>query len=811
MSAGLEEYGSDAHGAAAASGPLGSSPLRVEDRRLLTGRGRYVGDVTLPRMLEAAFVRSGHAHAGVLGVNADAARAMPGVEAVFTAADLPAVTMASSRHPALLLTPQPVLAVDRVRFVGEPVAIVLAESRYLAEDAAEQVEVDYDVLPPRLDPDRDPGSDTEVGAAPPLFDHIPDDVVFRDTQVYGDVDGAFAGAVTLVRKTLRYPRQLACPLEPRGCVADYDPASQRLTVWSSTQAPHRLGRDIAKAVGLPEQRIRVIMHDIGGGFGQKIPTHLEEIAVVLASMATGRPVKWIEDRQENLVAAPHSRDQYLHLELAIDDRLRFAGMRARVLGDSGAYSFNSTSCLTEAYRTARALPGVYRIANYAYEVSIRLTNKSPIAAYRGVGFAAAQCARELLIDEAARQLNVDRFELRRRNMVTAAELPYTTCTGWVLRDGSFTETLDEARRLLEDPQRQGEPPSGRLLRGVGISPFVEPSGTGTAGGLQVHGFHSPSHDAARVMLDSGGRATVVFGAPSLGQGLETTMAQVAAEALGFGLDDVAVAWTDTSQAPVSLTGSRASRAAVVIGGAVGLAATDVRTQILQVAAEMLEANPDDLVVRDGKVWVAGEPTGRLSVAEVVSAGYTRSDLRTPGVERTFEATRLYDPDATYSNATVIAVVDVDPDTGMVTVRRIIGAEDCGTMINPMIVDGQFVGAVAQAIGAALLERFVYNDDGQPVTSTLMDYLQPTAADTVRVEVSHIQTASTVTWGGIKGMGESGVIGTVAAIATAVADAVAQAGGTVEELPLMPGVVWTLLHPVGEQTAHSQEEPAALPG
>jgi CO/xanthine dehydrogenase Mo-binding subunit len=629
--------------------------------------------------------------------------------------------------------------------------------------------------------------------------------------VYGDVDEAFANAATVVTKSLRYPRQLACPLEPRGCVADYDAASQRLTVWSSTQAPHRLGRDLAKAVGIPEHRIRVVMHDIGGGFGQKIPTHLEEVAVVLASMAIGRPVKWIEDRQENLISAPHSRDQDLYLELAIDDQLRFTGMRARVLGDAGAYSFNSASCLTEAYRSARSIPGVYRISNYAYEVAIRLSNKSPIAPYRGVGLVAAQCARELLIDEAARRLSVDRFELRARNMVTTADLPYTTCTGWVLKDVSFAETLTEARRLLEDPERRCEQPGGILLRGVGISPYVEPSGTGTAGGLQVHGFDSPSHDSARVMVDSAGKATVVFGTPSIGQGLETTMAQVAADALGFAMDDVAVVWSDTSQAPVSLTGSRASRAAVVIGGAVGQAATDVRAQILQVAAELLEANVDDLAVRDGKVWVAGESTARLNVSEAVAAGYLRSDLRTPGTERTFEATRLYDPDATYSNASVIAVVDVDPDTGMVLVRRIIGVEDCGTMINPMIVEGQFVGAVAQAIGAALLERFVYNADGQPLTSTLMDYLQPTASDTVRVELSHIQTPSTATWGGIKGMGESGVIGTVAAIATAVADAVAGAGGIVEELPLLPGAVWTLLQAAGEQEAHSQQEATLLPG
>jgi CO/xanthine dehydrogenase Mo-binding subunit len=799
----MSASGADVAGQTAGNRPLGSSPLRAEDPRLLTGRGRFVGDVVLPRMLEAAFVRSGHANARLGAIDTEAAHSLPGVEAVFTARDLPAVALSFARHPALLPTPQPVLAVDRVRFVGEPLAIVLADNRYVAEDAADQVRADYDVLSARLD--------AAACDGPPLFDHIDDDVVFRDEQVYGDVEKAFANAATVVTKTLRFPRQLACPLEPRGCVADYDPASKRLTVWSSTQAPHRLARDLAKAVGIPEHRIRVVMLDIGGAFGQKIPTHLEEVGVVLASMATGRPVKWIEDRQENLVAAPHSRDQNLHLELAIDNELRFTGMRARIVGDAGAYSFNSASCLTEAYRSARSIPGVYRVSNYAYDVSIRLSNKSPIAPYRGVGLVAAQCARELLIDEAARRLSVDRFELRSRNMVTASELPYTTCTGWVLKDASFEETFTEARCRLEDPERQCEQPGSTVLRGVGVSPFVEPSGTGSAGGLQVHGFDSPSHDTARVLVDSAGKATVVFGTPSLGQGLETTMAQVAADALGLPMDDVTVSWSDTSHAPVSLTGSRASRAAVVIGGAVGRAATDVRDQLLDVAAKMLEVAVGDLVMRDGKVWVAGEEAPRLSAGEVASAGYLRACLRSPGTEWTFEATRFSDPDASYSNATVAAVVDVDTETGLVHVRRIIGVEDCGTMINPMIVDGQFIGAVAQGIGAALLERFAYNSDGQPITSTLMDYLQPTASDTVRVELSHIHTPSSVTWAGIKGMGESGVIGTVAAIATAVADAVAGAGGAVEELPLLPGAVWTLLQAAGEQAIRSQEEPTLLPG
>jgi CO/xanthine dehydrogenase Mo-binding subunit len=763
--------------------PIGSSQLRREDRRLLTGRGRFVGDVSLPRMLELAFVRSVHAHARLGHIDTETALQVDGVEAVLTASDLHSATLSNQRHPNLLLTEQPVLARDRVRFVGELVGIVLATDRYLAEDAVDLVDVDYDVI---------------EGAGQPLFDHIPDDVVFRDVQTFGDVEEAFTRATTIVSSSLRIPRQLACPLEARGCVASFDASSGEVTVWSATQAPHRLRRDLAGAIGIAENRIRVVMHDIGGGFGQKIPTHLEEVAVVLASMATGRPVKWVEDRQENLVSAPHSRDQDIALELALDDDLRFIGMRAKVRGDSGAYSFNSGSSLTEAYRTARSMPGVYRIGSYSYDVSIKLSNKSPIAPYRGVGFVASQCARELLIDKVARQLSVDRFELRERNMVRREDMPYTSSTGWVLNDASFVETMAGAREKLKAVTEALDAPPEGVLRGIGVSPFVEPSGVGGEGGLQVHGIVSPSHDSARVMVDSSGKATVVVGTPSIGQGLETTMTQVAADALGFAVEDVAVAWGDTTHAPLSLSGTRASRAAVVSGGAVGRAARQVRQQILEVAAELLEADVADLSARDSRIWVVGERDHRLTVPEVVGAGFTRAELR-GGVERTFEATKFYDPPASYSNACVVAVVEVSTDTGSARVTNIMAVEDCGTMINPMIVDGQFIGGVAQGIGMALLERFEYSPEGQPLTSTLMEYLQPTAGDTVNVDIDHIATPSSVTWEGMKGMGESGVIGTTAAVAAAVADAIACHGAEVEQLPLLPCTVWTMLGDAKKQS------------
>ena len=747
---------------------IGSSELRREDRRLLTGRGRYLADISLPRMLEAAFVRSTLPHARLHKIASQSAQKLAGVEAVLTAHDLPRASLWYGRHPKLKLTRQPVLAIDRARFVGEPLAIVLAANRYAAADALERVEVAYD-----------PITDRSVA----LFEHIPDNVVFRDVQQWGDLDRAFAGAAKIVTATYKNARQLACPLETRGCIASYDPFSQELTLWASTQVPHRLRNDLAAAIGIAESRIRIHMIDIGGGFGQKIPTHVEELAVALASMATGRPVRWVEDRQENLVAGPHSRDQSIHLELAMNEALQFTALRATIVSDAGAYSFNSGSALTEAGRASDSLPGPYRVGAYGFDVKIMLTNKSPVAPYRGVGNVAAQSARELLIDKAARQLGVERFELRERNLLRREDLPYKTPTGPILDDASFTETLRIAQKRLNENLAAMGPPRNGAIRGIGISPFYERAGAGPS---------MPSHDAARVTVDGSGRAIVVFGAPSIGQGIETTMAQVAADALGFKIDDVAVSWTDTTHAPFSLGGTRASRAAVVFSGAVGRAAEAVRRQILDVAAVLLQANIADLSLRGGQVWVAGESAPKMPAAEIVRLGLLRTGLPA-GLEPTFEATKFFEPNGyVFSNACFIAIVTVTPETGTAVVERIIAAEDCGTMLNPMIVEGQFHGGVTQGIGMALKERFIYDDHTQPLTGSFLDYALPMADEMPEFDVTHVVTPSSVSWEGVKGVGEGGVIGGASAVASAVADALAQRGIEADEIPLTPEKIWRKL-------------------
>ena len=785
----MDAQGSD-DGQPTSGAYIGSRVQRREDARLLTGRGRFVADIVLPRMLHAAFVRSTYGHARVLHVGSDDAMAIPGVARVLSAWDLPPVVLTSTRHPGILPTPQPVLVSDRARFVGEPVAIVLAVDRYVAEDAAAVVDVEYEPLPVVMRVD--PGA---TSAGPALFDDAPDNLVFTESRAFGDVQSQLESARLVVRKTLHFPRQLACPLESRGCIADYDPASGELSVWASTQAPHRLRSEIAQATGIAAHKVRVHLPDVGGAFGQKIPTHVEELAVAFAAMATGRPVKWMEDRSENLISAPHARDQRISLELAVDTDLHFTAMRAVIVGDAGAYSSNSVSCLTEAYQAARAMPGVYRIPAYAYDVVIGVTNKSPISAYRGVGYSVAQCARELLIDEAARQLSIDPFELRMRNMISPEDLPFTSATGWHFKDVSFARTAREAHDLLTRAQTapdQDADPGPGTLRGRGISPYVEPTGVGSEGWEQITGLSVASFDAARVTVDHGGQATVVFGSPSIGQGVETSIAQVVADALGFEFSEVSVRWTDTSSAPASLSGTSASRTAVVAGGAAFRAAEVVKRQLLDVAADVLEADPADLDIRNGHVGVTGHPGARMSVAEVIR----RRLAQDPGMSDSdgslsFEATRVYDPPANYSNACVAAEVEIDQATGNVMITRLIAVEDCGTMINPTIVEGQFIGAAAQAIGSALFEQVTYSEDGQPLVATLMDYLLPTATDVVDLCLSHVENPSGDTIAGIKGMGESGMIGTVAAIACAVADAIAPFG-TVDRLPLLPGTVWTAL-------------------
>ena len=777
--------------AAHASRPL-DRPSRGPDRRPAAPHrtGRYIADLVFPGALHAAFVRSALPHARIDGIGVAAALEVDGVEAVLTAAELPHVPLVDVLPiEGLVKTPQHALAAERARFAGEAVALVLATGRYEAEDGAELVQVEYEPLPHVVDAET-----AAAGDAPLLFPELGSNVVYRKTRASGDPETAFAEAAHVTAGVFRGNRYAAVPIEARGCAASYEPATGELTFWSSTQSPHLLRRRLAMATGIGEARIRVITPDVGGGFGQKIPLHPEELAVALAARETGRTVVWIEDRRENLIAAPHAKEQLIESELALGPDGEFLALRARIVGDAGAYSYNNASALIEPYLSAGLMPGVYRIRNLVCEVLAVLTNKAPVAPYRGVGWTAGHCARELLIDQAARELGIDPVELRRRNMVRPDEFPYESCTGMVYDSGSFQESLTAGLDAVDydgfrSLQRAGRE-EGRLL-GIGVSPYVEPTGWGTEGSAQSS-WVLVSHDAARVTVEPSGEVTVAIGTPSQGQGHGTTIAQIASDVLGVAVEDVTLIANDTAATPISIPGTRASRTAVVLGGAVLEAATELRERLLAIAGFLLEADPGI-----SRSWTGASLCGTRR------AGPSRS-VRSPRRPTSSLAPVLPSPrptspprrSTTRERPTRTAVSSrswrLTRGTGRVRVSRIVAVEDCGTMINPEIVEGQVRGAVAQGIGGALLERLAYDEDGQPTSSTLMDYLLPSATEVPAIEVLHCVSPSPLTPGGIKGMGESGLIATPAAVANAVADALAPYGARIERLPLSAGLVSDLL-------------------
>jgi carbon-monoxide dehydrogenase large subunit len=546
---------------------------------------------------------------------------------------------------------------------------------------------------------------------------------------------------------------------------------------------------LASCTGIPEHRVIVSVPDVGGAFGQKIPVAPEEIAIALAAIRLGRFVKWIEDRQENLTSAPQARDQVVTLRLALDDEQRFTALDAYVLGDAGAYSFNSASALIEPYLTARTLPGPYRIKHLRTRVVARVTNKAPIAPYRGVGFSVSQAARELLIDEAARRLDAGRLDLRIGNLIRPEEMPFETCNGMRYDSGDYPLALRMAAGSAEEESARLSA-SGRLGSesriGVGFAPYVEPTGWGSEGLRQVGWDSFPSYDAVDVSLQPSGDVTVRVGTCSQGQGSETSLAELVAGVFGISAEDVVVRTSDGTARPVSLGGTRASRTAVVTGGALGLAAVKVRDEVVGVAAHLLEIDSEDLELRDGMIVAKGVPSKSITFREAVAAGFRDVRARPGGSAPTFSAHEFYDPGASYSSGAVGAVVEVDVETGVVKVNRVFAVEDCGTVINATVVDGQVVGGLVQGLGYALFERVVHDAAGQPQTASLLDYLPPFATDVPPIDVEHLCSPSPFTWGGIKGVGEAGMVGGPAAIAAAVADAISPCA--VDQLPITPANV-----------------------
>jgi carbon-monoxide dehydrogenase large subunit len=772
---------------------VGQRLAREEDRRYLTGTARYLDDLCPAGALSAAFVRSPHAHARILGVDTAPSRRLSGVVAAFTGRDIREdvrpirVALAENGSASGQWWP---LAVDRVRFPGEAVAVVVAQDRYLAEDAAALVRVDYDPLRAVADVDRAAAGDTLE-----LHPEVPRNRFLRVTGGAGDAAAVFARAPVVVSAELRTGRVTGAAMENRGVLAAWDPAVQRLTVWSSTQTPHLLQVALAEHLDLPETRITVLAPDVGGAFGIKMHLFPEEIVVSLLAVRLGRPVKWVERRHENFEASIHAHEQRLRVELAADTDGRILGLRARVVSDAGAYSVYPLTAAFEPLGTAASLPGPYAIVHYQYEALALATTKCPVGAYRGVGQVMATFARERMLDLLAQRLGLDPADVRRRNFIPPARLPYTSAGGLVYDSGDYQACFERALEAVEYPalrRRLETLRAGGRLVGLGLAFVLEGTAIGCATYRRRGMREVPGHDAATVRVSPSGRVEAFVSSVSQGQGHATAFAQLAADALGVPLPLVTVVAGDTDRCPFG-SGTFASRSAVGVGGAITLAARSVREKAVRMAAALLEASPDDVEALDGRFQVRGAPHRFLGWSAVARAAhYPPSALLEAGEQPGLEATRALSPTATFSYATHVAVVEVDPDTGRLEILRYLVVEDCGPLINPTIVEGQLAGGVAQGIGIALLEELVYDPAGQLVTGSLMDYALPTFSHAPTLEIDHLETPSPTSQGGFKGMGESGTIGAPAAIANAVADALGAAGARVLELPLTPYRIWQLM-------------------
>jgi carbon-monoxide dehydrogenase large subunit len=756
---------------------VGQSVTRREDPRLVTGHGRYVDDVVLPGMLHAAFVRSDLPRARITGIDVREAAALDGVEAVYTAADLePLIT--GSLLPTMFASgnlgrsaPVRALASGDVRFVGDPVAIVVAVSRYLAEDACELITIDYEPLSPIVDYE-------QAAEHPEHVHHEYDTNVVSTVSVpAAGLEEAFAGATSVVTETFHQHRQTNVPMETRGIVASWDPADGHLQVWMSSQNPHEVRLTCSRILGIPENHVRVTQQDVGGGFGQKFFMPRDEITVVLAARRLGRPVKWVEDRRENLIAANHARLDRLTASIGVDDEGHFVGAQIDHLEDAGAFPMGGSG--GAGAFVAMLYPGPYRLPKLAWSTTAVFTNTCSRGAYRGP-WMMETVAREQMVDVVARAIGLDPLELRRRNVITGADLPYTTAGGLPYANVSPAETLEQAAALIGyDEFRAGQADAraeGRYL-GVGLGLYIEPQA-----GMGVMGV-----EAAIVRVSPNGRVDVYVGSGSHGQSLETTIAQVVAEELGVDLDDVTVHQGDTESAPFG-GGTGGSRSAPILSPAAGQAARQVREKAVAIAAHLLEAAPEDIEVEGGVLSVVGTPSRSVTIGDVARLAYFESDRLPPGMEPGLEVvSRFKAPPVMYSNACHACTVEVDMATGRVTILRYVVSEDCGVMINPMVVEGQIAGGVVQGIGGVLYEHAAYDEDGNPLATTFMDYLLPTAAEVPRIEYGHIETPA-ATPGGFKGMGEGGAIGSPPAVFNAVADALAPLGVKLTRTPLGPSQV-----------------------
>ncbi|MFJ2088956.1 xanthine dehydrogenase family protein molybdopterin-binding subunit [Streptomyces sp. NPDC087901] len=774
---------------------IGRSVPRVEDDRLLRGNGRYVDDVALPGAVEAAFLRSPHAHARIESVDVTAALAAPGVVAVWTGddvADLPAMLnkeelrtppgLAELLDPLVRMTPMPLLAREKALYVGQPVAVVLAENRYLAEDALELVEVRYAPLPVLVDPEH-----ALTDGAIRLHEELPDNTAVTVAARVGDPEEAFAGAHAVVNERFDAHRYVASPIETRAISAQVDPYSGRLTVWSGTQTPHRLRDAIAHTLGLESAAVHVIAADVGGGFGQKGILYVEELLIPHAARRLGRPVLWREDRNENLTASSHAREQIHRIELAADAEGRIIAVRDRITVNFGAYNMTG---LVVPYNSLCHLLGPYRIPNVHIDVVGVLTNTTFATPYRGAGRPETVFAMERAMDRLAAELGIDPEELRARNLVRPDEMPYAT--GLVDRSGSpqsydsgdFPELLRRAVakadvELVRERQREGARDGKRV--GIGFAMYIEATGLGP-------------FETARIDIAPSGRVRLAIGAPSQGQGHRTSMAQIAADAIGVPLDVIDVVGGDTDATPFGV-GTIASRALVNAGNATHRAGRLVRERIVEAAARRLGVAADGLDLSDGVVRAKEQGGPSISLAELAGKaplpGIPEPTDGRHGTEIS-ETVHFRPPGFAVASGAHAAVVEVDEHTGETEILHYVVVHDAGNIVNPMIAEGQVTGGIAQGIGGALYEEMIYGPDGQPRTGTYMDYLVPTSSEIPDLDMDEIFTPSPMNDLGVKGLGEGGAIAPQAVLANAVEDALRPFGAVVRRGPLSPSRVRALI-------------------
>jgi carbon-monoxide dehydrogenase large subunit len=759
----------------------GARVPRVEDARLLTGRGTFVDDVAVPGMLHACFVRSPYARAAIRGIDATAALALPGVRHVLTAADLAPGVHAqwhTSIGPQAPETPRPPLADDEARFVGDPVALVLADDRYLAEDGADLVEVDFEPLPAVVDYATAREADVLVHAA-----HGSNVVGSMRGRPDEEVAEAFGTAAHVSRATIRQQAYAAVPMEGRGLVVVPDAAGGELTIHAATQAPHEWRLFCSRLLGVPEHRIRVVMRDTGGGFGQKVMVQREDMCIMLAAPHVGAPVKWVEDRRENLLSAGKSRHEHADAALAFDDDGRIVAARVDFVSDSGAYP--TPWPVGTAAVVGMLFPGPYRVPAGTFTADAVYSNTPGRSAYRGP-WQFETLAREVLLDIAAREMGVDPVELRRRNVLRRDELPYANPNGMTYDSISPAETLEQAVAMIDYEGFRAEQAraraAGRHL-GVGVASYVEPS---------TPGFGYYGTEAATIRIEPSGAVNVYIAGGSTGNSIETTVVQLAADALGVPIEDVATIQGDTALTGFG-AGTAGSRSGSMTAGAVRDTAAVLRERIAAIVAGTLEAAPGDIVLADGRAHVRGTPSMGMTIAEVAALAYFEPARLPDGVPAGLEASARYTAEArtVWVNATHACTCEVDVVTGDVRLLRYVVSEDCGPMINPSVVEGQIAGGTVQGIGGALYEHMVHDEDGNPLTTTLMDYLLPTSTEVPIIEHGHVETPGPGP-GGYKGVGEGGAIGAPAAVVNAVADALAPLGVRITELPLAPARLVALL-------------------